>query len=247
MVPATCSSFFRRGPSLQPRDSFNGGIISTIDGRLTKIWRVRSALALRFVSSCHDLALLGERFHVIEPERWNKMFSHPVSSTAMPVSLESSARENLSQNHIMYDVSQSSRLTLVKISGDSTFGSRGCRIGCLKANRRLSARGRGMNIDARRYRASSAVFGVRREPTHYAPVLSGRRRPRLGGRLPLSIDHFFKQLVALCHSFTSFVLATRSPKIIWYGRSTLRSIFPGAAILHLIIRRWVACRSIRNQ
>jgi hypothetical protein len=59
-------------------------------------------------SGYRDLALLGERFHVIEPERWNKMFSHQVSSAATPVSLESLAREKMSQNHITYDVSQSS-------------------------------------------------------------------------------------------------------------------------------------------
>jgi SRSO17 transposase len=66
-------------------------------------------------SGYRDLALLGERFHVIEPERWNKMFSHQVSSAATPVSLESLAREKMSQNHITYDVSQSSWPTSVKI------------------------------------------------------------------------------------------------------------------------------------
>jgi hypothetical protein len=61
------------------------------------------------------VTLLGERFYVIEPERWNKMFSHQVFSAATPVSLESLAREKMSQNHIRYDVSQSSWPTLVKI------------------------------------------------------------------------------------------------------------------------------------
>lgn len=46
---------------------------------------------------------------------------------------------------------------------------------------------------------------------------------------------------------TSFISATRSPKIIWCGRSTLLSICPGfAANLLLIIRPWVARRSIRS-
>jgi hypothetical protein len=47
------------------------------------------------------------------------------------------------------------------------------------------------------------------------------RRPRK--RLLLSIDHFFKQLIAVCPSLTSFDLATRSPKIIWYGRDRHRA------------------------
>ena len=37
--------------------------------------------------------------------------------------------------------------------------------------------------DARRYREPGAVSGVRREPAHHAPVFSGRRRHRIGGRL----------------------------------------------------------------
>ncbi len=41
------------------------------------------------------------------------MFPHRVSSAATPVSLESLARKR-SQNHITYDVSQSSWPTLVK-------------------------------------------------------------------------------------------------------------------------------------
>jgi hypothetical protein len=59
------------------------------------------------VAGCLDLALLGERFHVIEPERWNKMFSLQVSSAATPVSLASLAREKMPQNLITHGVSQS--------------------------------------------------------------------------------------------------------------------------------------------
>ena len=95
----------RRGRSLQLRDSFNGGIISTIAAQLTKNWHVTVAFSS---SGYRDLALLGERFHVIEPERWNKMFSLQVSSAVTPVSLESLAREKMSQNLITYGISQSS-------------------------------------------------------------------------------------------------------------------------------------------
>jgi hypothetical protein len=89
-----------------------------------------------------DLALLGERFHVIEPERWNKMFSRQVSSAATPVSLESLAREKMSQNHIHVRRIPVVLADLSEASDDGTFGSRGCRIGRLKVNRRLSGQRR---------------------------------------------------------------------------------------------------------
>jgi hypothetical protein len=81
------------------------GLFQRLPGGSQKIRRVTVA----FISSGYrDLALLGERFHVIEPERWNKMFTLQVSSAATPVSLESLAREKMSQNLITYGVSQSS-------------------------------------------------------------------------------------------------------------------------------------------
>jgi len=47
--------------------------------------------------------------------------------------------------------------------------------------------------------------------------------------------------------FYEFISATRFPKIIWCGRSTLLSICLGfAANLLLTIRPWVARRSIRS-
>ena len=81
-------------------------------GGSQKIQRVTAASNS---SGYRDLALLGERFYVIEPERWNRMFSHQVFSAATPVSLVSLAREKMSQNQITYDVSQSSWSTLVKL------------------------------------------------------------------------------------------------------------------------------------
>ena len=87
------------------------GLFQRLPGGSQKIRRVKMASNL---SGYRDLAPLGERFHVIEPEGWNKMLSHQVSSAATPVSLESLAREKMSQNHITYDVSQSYWPTLVK-------------------------------------------------------------------------------------------------------------------------------------
>jgi len=84
------------------------GLFQRLPGGFQKKFGVFSSCGYR------DLGLLGERFHVIEPERWNKMFSLQVSSAATPVSLESLAREKMSQNLITYGVSQSSRPTLVK-------------------------------------------------------------------------------------------------------------------------------------
>ena len=81
------------------------GLFQRLPGGSQKIRRVKMASNL---SGYRNLALLGDRFYVIEPKRWNKMFSYQVSSAATPVSLESSAREKMSQNHITYDVSQSS-------------------------------------------------------------------------------------------------------------------------------------------
>jgi hypothetical protein len=79
----------------EPNPELNGRSLSMSMGK------VRRASSVNANSSGYrDLALLGERFHVIEPERWNKMFSHQVSSAATPVSLESLAREKMSQNHI---------------------------------------------------------------------------------------------------------------------------------------------------
>jgi hypothetical protein len=47
--------------------------------------------------------------------------------------------------------------------------------------------------------------------------------------------------------FYEFHLGDAVPTIIWCGRSTLLSIFPGfAANLHLISRPWGAHRSIRS-
>ncbi len=87
------------------------GLFQRLPGGSQKIRRVTVASNS---PGYRDLALLGERFDVIEPERWNKMFSHQVSSAATPVSLESLAREKMSQNHITHDVSQSSWPTLMK-------------------------------------------------------------------------------------------------------------------------------------
>jgi len=81
------------------------GLFQRLPGGSQKIRRVTVAFSS---SGYRDLALLGERFHVIEPERWNKMFTLQVSSAATPVSLESLAREKMSQNLITYGVSQSS-------------------------------------------------------------------------------------------------------------------------------------------
>jgi len=66
------------------------GLFQRLPGGSQKIRRVTMASNL---SGYRDLALLGERFYVIEPERWNKMFPHRVSSAATPVSLESLARK----------------------------------------------------------------------------------------------------------------------------------------------------------
>ena len=81
------------------------GLFQLLPGGSQKIRRVTVAFSS---SGYRDLALLGERFHVIEPERWNKMFTLQVCSAATPVSLESLAREKMSQNLITYGVSQSS-------------------------------------------------------------------------------------------------------------------------------------------
>jgi hypothetical protein len=81
------------------------GLFQLLPGGSQKIRRVTVAFSS---PGYRDLALLGERFHVIEPERWNKMFTLRVSSAATPVSLESLAREKMSQNLITYGVSQSS-------------------------------------------------------------------------------------------------------------------------------------------
>ena len=65
------------------------------------------------LSGYRDLALLGDRFYVIEPERWNKMFPHRLlCSDASFFGVVS--EEKGSQNHITYDVSQSYWPTLVK-------------------------------------------------------------------------------------------------------------------------------------
>ncbi len=66
------------------------GLFQRLPGGSQKIRRVKMASNL---SGYRDLALLGDRFYVIEPERWNKMFPHRVSSAATPVSLESLARK----------------------------------------------------------------------------------------------------------------------------------------------------------